>query len=396
MEYKLAIVIVTYNRLQCFQRLLLSLERGYYDKSAIDLIISIDKSDSDEIGLYADQYHWDFGNKIVVKHPENLGLRRHILSIGRYLEEYDCIIVLEDDVTVTPNFVRYTKCCVKKYQNDKRIAGISLYSFPLNQHNRLPFYPVKSKYDVFFMNYAQSWGQVWMRNQWNDFYNWYKTHQEDFSNRKDLPYSISHWPKNSWLKYHTRYCIEQNKYFVYPYYALSTNNGDPGIHAGGKSVLFQSYLMGMSQQEYLLPSLDDIDIVKYDGFFEPKFLHNYFGLTEDDLCVDIFGLKPECLYKKYLLSTKILPYKIVKGYDLALRPIEMNILWDIPGKGIFLFDTNIPANNNINNKLSLYTSIYRFSIENAFHMIGIKMIIKRYLQLKYMRFKKWTKRIIFK
>ena len=397
MEIKLAIVIVTYNRLSSFKRLLSSLEKGDYNKSTIDLIISIDKSDSDEIGLYADQYHWFFGDKKVVKHPENLGLRKHILSIGNYLKTYNALIVLEDDITVAPNFYRYAKACIEYYYNENRIAGISLYNFPLNYHNRQPFFPVKSEFDVYFMNCAQSWGQVWMRNQWQEFQEWYKTHQEDFSNRDDLPYSISHWPKSSWLKYHTRYCIEQNKFFVYPYYSLSTNNGDAGIHVGKKSVLFQSYLMGTPQHEYLLPSFDDLDVVKYDGFFEPKFLSKFLDLSEDDLCVDIFGLKTKCLYKKYVLSTKMLQYKIVKSYDLSLRPIEMNIMWDIPGKGVFLFDTSIPSKNKlIDNKFFLYRSLYRYSLENAFRMIGIKMIIKRYLQLKYMRFKKWFKGSIFK
>ena len=66
-------------------------------------------------------------------------------------------------------------------------------------YTKLPFKPVKSEYDVFMMNCAQSWGQVWMKNQWRKFKEWYEKNSEEF-NKPDLPQSINSWPKSSWLK----------------------------------------------------------------------------------------------------------------------------------------------------------------------------------------------------
>ena len=49
---KIAIVVIGYNRINSIKRLLLSLENAYYDNDNIDLIISIDKSDTDIIETY--------------------------------------------------------------------------------------------------------------------------------------------------------------------------------------------------------------------------------------------------------------------------------------------------------------------------------------------------------
>lgn len=40
----------------------------------------------------------------------------------------------------------------------------------------------------------------------------------------------------------------------------------------------------------------------------------------------------------YILSTQQLDMKVVKSYALKMRPIELNILEDIPGNGIYLYE----------------------------------------------------------
>lgn len=136
------------------------------------MIISIDKSNTDEVERFADEYEWEFGDKIVVKHQQNLGLKRHVLSQGKWLEEYDAIVVLEDDVVVAQDYWHYVKQCVVRYQHMDEIAGISLYGFSVNYHLFHPFIPLhKDENDVYMMHCAMSWGEVWMRNAWKSFMN---------------------------------------------------------------------------------------------------------------------------------------------------------------------------------------------------------------------------------
>ena len=51
-----------------------------------------------------------------------------------------------------------------------------------------------------------------------------------------------------------------------------------------------------------------------------------------------------------MLTTEKLDYKIVREYGLEMRPIELNILYHNPGKGIYLFDTRISCKNYNKNK----------------------------------------------
>lgn len=331
---KIAICIIAYNRIDSLKRVLSSLEKGHYSES-VPLIISIDKSNTTQVEEFAQQYTWKQGNKVIITHAENLGLRKHVLKCGDLLEEYDALIVLEDDISVAPSFYYYAKQCVEKYADNNDIAGISLYNFPLNYQNLLPFQPLHSDSDVYLMQCAQSWGQVWMKKQWFDFKKWYEQNSNEFNELPHLPKTICSWPKSSWLKYHTRYCIEKEKYFVYPYISLSTNNADIGTHYSQKTTFFQAALLYGNKSVYKLNPT-----IYYDGFFENETLYKIIGIQKEDLCIDFYNEKRNRLKKRYWLTREHLPYKILKAFSLSLKPYEWNIINNINGHELYLYDTN--------------------------------------------------------
>ena len=117
---------------------------------------------------------WPFGNKIIKTYPKRMGLRNHILTCGDYVEGYDGIAVFEDDIFVAPTFYSFMKQAVEFYKDDDNVAGISLYSHMWSEYNKRPFVAEKKEYDNYFLQYAQSWGQVWMPKQWKEFKEWYK------------------------------------------------------------------------------------------------------------------------------------------------------------------------------------------------------------------------------
>lgn len=349
---KIGICIIAYNRLKSLKCVLNSLERSYYNE-AVTLIISIDKSNDNTVKDYADQYEWKHGKKIIIAHPENLGLRKHVLKCGDLLYEYDALIVLEDDVSVAPSFYYYAKQCVERFYDDNNIAGISLYNFPLNYQNRLPFFPLQSDSDVYLMQCAQSWGQVWMKKQWFAFKNWYEQHLEEFIELPHLPKSICCWPKSSWLKYHTRYCIEQNKYFVYPYVSLSTNNSEAGTHNITKTTYFQTQLLfGLKDKFKLTPS------IYYDGFFENPMIAQWLGYNPNDICIDFYGEKNNRLNNRYWLTRKQLSYKILRSYSLSYKPYELNIQQNEIGKELFLYDTQFICRNKFSPTERLFAQYF--------------------------------------
>lgn len=345
---QIAIVVVAYNRSDSVRRLLGSLLEANYSQSAT-LIISVDKSDTDEVERLADDFIWPYGEKRVVKHPDNLGLRKHILSIGEYTKQFDGVIVLEDDLEVSPSFYNFALEAVAKYQNDDRIAGISLFSFPLNMQISLPFILERNEYDAFFFQNAQSWGEVWMKNAWAKFLEWYEKNSAEFSDEPHLPYNICHWGKNSWLKYHIKYCIEKDKYFVYPYTSLTYCSGAAGMHSKEMNNYTQGTILRGNMTGFRLPDFDSA--VKYDGFYERVDLD--FGLGVDDVCIDLNGSKGNRMNHRYWLTTRRESYKVIKSYGVMYVPMEQNVACNVEGETIFLYDTNEKSKKPHNNFLSI-------------------------------------------
>jgi len=259
------IVVVAFDRDTCLERLLNSLKNGIYPKE-VKLIISIDGGGSDKVIGFANDFHWPHGDKEVVLHAENLGLRQHILSCGQLSKQYDGIILLEDDLYVSPFFYNYTNTVLNKYHDESSIAGIALYSHQFNETALLPFQSLKDGNDVFFLQLACSWGQSWLTHQWEEFYTWYENNCNlVLDNDPSLPTDITIWPDTSWKKYFIKYLIDTDKYFVYPNTSYVTNFGDPGQHHTGTNV-FQIPL-AYGDTRLILPTFD-MSYAKYDAFCE--------------------------------------------------------------------------------------------------------------------------------
>lgn len=289
---KPAIVIVTYNRPASLNRLLSFLSRAVFDSPDISLVISIDYQASilhDEVVKIANDFDWKYGFKKIIEHRNNLGLKAHVLLCGDLSEEYGAVIVLEDDIVVSPYFYNYALQTLRVYNNDTNIAGISLYGNEWSQVADRSFSPAQNGSDVYFFQNAQSWGQVWSYNMWREFKEWYLTHK-DFEIDKNIPDNVRNWSVKSWLKYHIWYCVQKNKYFVYPYVSLSTNYSDLGEHLKGDSTYFQVPVLMGKRAQYCMPEFNESS-VKYDVYYERQELGPFLGIADDDLCVDLYGKK---------------------------------------------------------------------------------------------------------
>ena len=162
---KIAIILVCYNRINGLRRLCKSLlEANYYNQSDVTLIFSIDNSGSTLIYVFAKDFNWPFGEKLISHFDERQGLKKHVLQCGDYTEIFDAVLVLEDDIIVSYSFFSYASQAIDYYWDNDNIAGISLYAFQKNWLKwHLRFEPYKNQYDTFFMKIAQSWGQVWTK-----------------------------------------------------------------------------------------------------------------------------------------------------------------------------------------------------------------------------------------
>ena len=332
----IALVAVGYNRPDSIEQLLQSLLRADYGNDRVDLVVSLDKGQrQQEIVSVAQNIDWPYGEKTVRKFSERQGLRLHIIQCGDLTEKYDAVVVLEDDLLVAPHFYSYVKQAVNHYVTDDRIAGISLYKHQMHPGVNRPFEPANNGFDVYMQQFAMSWGQCWTKEMWHAFRDWYnKNEKKDLGEGNLLPAYVSHWNKQSWLKYYMRYIVESNKYFIYPYFSLSTNASDVGEHCRIPNNDFQVALQE-GDRKYRFPTFDQA--VKYDVFFERIGL-NIFSELKGKKLLDLYGNRLNYKDADYLISTKPLPYKVVKTIQLRYRPMEINCVMPTEGEGVFVYD----------------------------------------------------------
>ncbi len=337
-EIRPAVVVAGYKRTASLKRLLQSLDRADYGGAKdIPLVISLDRSDDTNVSEAAEAFVWRFGEKTVIRREERMGLKKHILTLGDLTGEYGSIILLEDDLFVSPKYYQYTSAALEKVKGDSSVGGVSLYDHRFNVFARLPFDAVDDGYDNFYFRFPQSWGQAWNSDQWKGFREWLKSHDGQDLRGNGMPEDAAVWGESSWLKYALKYAIEEEKYWFYPRVSYTTNFFDEGEHSE-KSVNDLQVPLKLNNRRDFCFSLPAASSARYDQYFENQLL---------DHEADLYGLKrrDKSLTGGPFYSTEILDLKVIKSQALALRPFDSNILFDIPGEGIYLYDPEKPEKN---------------------------------------------------
>jgi Glycosyl transferase family 2 len=98
----------------------------------------------------------------IVEREENLGLANSIIGgVSRLCEEYGRVIVLEDDLVVSPMFLAYMRTALNKYNDEPRVMQISGNMFPVLHPEALP--------RTFFCRVTTSWGWATWDRAWRKF-----------------------------------------------------------------------------------------------------------------------------------------------------------------------------------------------------------------------------------
>ncbi|HOC87071.1 MAG TPA: glycosyltransferase [Prolixibacteraceae bacterium] len=332
------IVVIAYNRPFALKRVLQSLANAnYHWYSDINLIISIDGGGDKnlEVKQVANDFLWNFGRKIIITHESNLGLRNHGIFCGDLTKKYNHIIVFEEDCLVSRNFFDYSVQALKFYHEDNRIAGISLYSYNYYESFGAYFRPVSDGYDTYFMQVPSSLGQIWTKNKWLYFKEYYKSNPQ-ISDLDKIPDKVKKWPESSWKKFFYKYMVDKDLYFVYPQIALSTNFGDAGTHFYYDTQIYQVPVEFYQINRIYNFSLFDESLNKYDAYFEikPECLIQNGVMIDPDTCIDTFGSKQLNLFEnKYVLSSKNCS-ECILNYDDVLVPLIQNVLYQIKGNSV--------------------------------------------------------------
>ncbi len=378
------IVAIAYNRTHSLNRLLSSLRRAVVPKNT-RLVISIDNNGKNEdvVGI-ARQFNWSHGPKDVIYHNTRLGLRNHIIKCGDLSEEYGSVIILEDDLYVSPYFYDFALAAQDYYGGDENIAGISLYNQPYTESVKLPFAPLRDNSDVYFLQIASSYGQLWTYQHWKPFKEWYDT-DPDLMDIDGLPMLIKLWPPTSWKKYFCAYMVEFNKYFVFPQLSYTTNFSDPGSNFLYRNHFGQTQIDILNHKLLFKPFHEALNV--YDAYSEilPEKLKSLAPeLLGMDLEVDLYG-KKEKLNSEFVITSK--PTKAqVESYERSMKPHELNVILGIPGNDLHLsrvkdvlFFPRTPDDLLLMNNMEAFIEEYGYFYRNIYRSkILLKIVSHRF------------------
>jgi GT2 family glycosyltransferase len=114
----------------------------------------------EEVRVYIKQIS-GFNNVNIVERDVNRGLANSVINgVTKLCDEFDSVIVLEDDLVVSPNFLEFMNSGLAKYEFDEKVMQIAGYMFPVE---------IETSDDALFMPLTSSWGWATWKRAWTHF-----------------------------------------------------------------------------------------------------------------------------------------------------------------------------------------------------------------------------------
>jgi hypothetical protein len=162
------IVLFTYNRIDFLVKTVASLKRNKESKDSYLFIFS-DGAKNNAIDkkkvLYVRKFIRNikgFKKIFIEENDKNKGLSKNIIGgITKIVNKYNRAIIIEDDIEVSRYFLKYMNNYLNIYKNDKRVASIHGWSFPIDFKKEIP--------DFFFIRGADCWGWGTWKRSWKKF-----------------------------------------------------------------------------------------------------------------------------------------------------------------------------------------------------------------------------------
>lgn len=377
MAKNLSVVILAYNRPNALKRLLDSLLKAHIKEYNLNLVFSLDKNSHPQVVELANSFEIIDVKKEIIQQKESLGAEKHNLLVQQLSISYENLLILEDDSFVSPFIFDYAFSALKFYnQND--IAMISLYPYLWVESVSVPFSPVYDGYFNYFQQRPTSHGYIIQRYQVNKFNNWFKNFK---TNKNQLPPNTLRWNKQSWERIWYNYLIETNQFTVFPRVAFNTVFGEIGYNVKNideENAFHQSLSIG--KETFNFSTLENSMSV-YDAFYE-YLRYDAWGFK--NLEGNIYGTKKKSTLKNEFVVINGFNKHSEQVFGRGLKPIELNILLNNPGKKISIIKKDLyksPLINNIDNYLYFHSL---FSIPNL--KILVIYYLRKFKRLKIFKF----------
>jgi hypothetical protein len=244
------------------------------------------------------------GKVHIIEREQNLGLANSIIQgVTELCSKYGKVIVLEDDLILSPFFVDYMNTALNLYEDTPEVMQISGYMFPVELKH--------TKTDAIFLPFITSWGWATWQRAWNHFDPTMSGYSELKNNRKlrkefnlnnSYPYfemlenqlnkKIDSWAIRWYLS-----TFMLNGITLYPTHSLVKNIGfdGSGVHCGESSIF--SEVEVANNKLIFMPQLLKTDI-QLDNI-----LYTYLRNIHQNNLSNVQLLKCKLLsVKKYILA----------------------------------------------------------------------------------------------
>jgi GR25 family glycosyltransferase involved in LPS biosynthesis len=250
-----------------------TLQKNYL-ASESQLFIFLDGSGAEHDNVSVNQvrkfiYTINGFSKVTIYESDNhKGLAKSVISgVTKILDNYENVIVLEDDLILSTNFLCFMNQALTFYEEKQRILSISGYSFKLK-------YPNNYNFDVALSLRSSSWGWATWKNRWdkidwelNDYssFRWNFLNQIRFnrggSDLSRLLYRKVKCAIDSWAIRFVYHQFKNNYLDVFPVTSKVLNNGfnSEATHTKYKSKRFDTELDVSGQCNFSFMSTLQID-----------------------------------------------------------------------------------------------------------------------------------------
>jgi len=264
------IVIFTYKRLETLKSAIDALKKNILASESELIIFSdaaLNEKDKQPVANVREYIRNIQGFKTITiyESSENKGLAMSIIDgVTKVVDKFGKIIVLEDDLIVSSNFLSFMNQSLDYFQDKMTVFSVAGYTTPIN----------KPKGDIYFTMRASSWGWATWRNRWNNV-DWSIKEYQALKKDKRFKVSFNRMGSdmykmlndqiegriNSWA---IRWCFDQylrQAFTVYPTISKVINIGTGGdaTHTKDKFNRFRTNLDKSENTEFKLNPKIELD-----------------------------------------------------------------------------------------------------------------------------------------
>lgn len=238
------ICLFTYNRLEEMKKTIAALQNNYLAAESELFIFSDGWKNESMKGQVIQVREYlrtikGFKNIFITESSVNKGLAKSIIEgVSEVISKNESIIVLEDDLVTSPNFLTFMNDGLNFYKDNLSVFSVSGYTM------NLPALKMENK-DYYLGVRASSWGWGTWRRSWIDI-DWSISDYKEFSNSKklisefriggsDMPRMLANQMNKKIDSWAIRWCYNQFKrkqYTIYPRVSKveSIGFGDAATH----------------------------------------------------------------------------------------------------------------------------------------------------------------------